>query len=833
MYRVLSAWHAKADGEGLGFGSLCCGDVGEAGEEHVVVVLGSESGFLRVFEPQITSEDRGGFSARSDEAACEMDLGKPIRQVEMAALSGATSALPVLAVLHEMSIALFAVQRTAGVGGTGELLVKPLSEHGLPAPGFSMGVFARTGLTAKGSVSKLVAMSENGGLTVVDGGGDAWYTRAPRPVLCPGPFLCSATDDRAVFCHGGLEVQGYGLERYLELYHTDVNGNMAAGGGGGKGPVWEVVLGEMPTVMTVVNQNGGANLGVRGTAVAILGDHSLTYVAAKEGSILGQRALDEPSVLMACTEGGFPDASTMQLALVLTHGNSLLAFHGMNLVWVASFAGRPIALRVVPNRSAMFGGYLCTLREDGEVTMDYLGTRHVVDLKNGGADPSDEVDYEAASEQYRMLQHFIAERTENGPSGEVDEIKARRVLVDLSAEIIELGESGMTILAQLKCGANGKAPLGNIHLSAHYPDFLDCPENSFSVEVTPEAGDVAVPISFFARSEATTPAGESMAVHEKDVIITAAYNTASGEPRVAQSTITVPLSLYAPMAPASPSYRYIFSVRSNVGAVTLHELLSPGGSFYPGGEVHNNQICMELPGPVSGDDRSCVVEDCGGGAFRVMAGSLSSLLPVLNALKAAFTQRMNGGVEGPAMTCQDNLPLDELGLMVTAHGELRRAHNSLLVQVEKSSQQFYSIQRRLLAGIGEKKDDSVVASLSSLLTKTYGQIVEQGHEYARVKSEHMQALAHLGNVTQLALLLLECRPTRAGMAGVDLPTLTGLLSPSLSCESQICGWEDRINAAMNYLSRLGVVDSPVQSRTRESEALADNIRHALLVSDVH
>ena len=137
----------------------------------------------------------------------------------------------------------------------------------------------------------------------------------------------------------------------------------------------------------------------------------------------------------------------------------------------------------------------------------------------------------------------------------------------------------------------------------------------------------------------------------------------------------------------------------------------------------------------------------------------------------------------------------------------------------------------MATSIGETKDDVLVKSLSSLLTKTYGQLVELGHAYAQEKHKHLQSLSNLGNLTQLILLLLECRPSHAGP--VDIPTLSSLLSPSMSCENQLCGWEDRINASINHLSHLGVVDSPAQSRTRDTELLADSLKHAFLVSDAH
>ena len=829
MYRVLSAWRAKAPSSGLGYGSLCCGDIGDGGEEHLVVVVGDEKGMVRIYEPSAT-EVEGGFSAGNEEAACEVDLGEPIRQVEMAVLSGGAMGQPALCVMHEMHIALFTVRRVVLEGGEGEVQVKPMAApHKLPAPGFSMAVFSKGGQGGR-PTSRVMVMSETGDVTVVDGGTEAWYARPPRPVLCPGPFLAMPAEDRVFFCHGGFEVQAYGLEAYLEQYHTDREGLLAAGGGGGKGPAWEALVGEIPVGMVAVNQAGRAGLRLRSAAVAVLGDHSLTYLSAKDGAVVGQRTVDEPAVLLACTEGGAPDAGTMQLVLVVTHANNLLAFHGTVPVWVASYESRPLGLRVLPNSSTTLSGYLCTLREDGEVTTDFLGTRLVGDLgQSADAADTEELDYVAASEQYRMMLHFIAETTEEGLQGEQG-AKKRNTMIELSTEVIELGESGMTVLAQLSCGVNGKAPLGNVHLSAHFPDFLDCPENSFSVEVSPEAGSVEVPISFFARGESTS-GGDATSVWEKDVVITAAYNTASGEPRVACSSLAVPLSMYAPTAQASPSYRYTYTVRSNVGAVSLIELLGPGGVLYPGGSLRNGQLCMELPGPADGDDRSCVVEDCGDGTFRVMGGSLWSFFPVLSALKMALASRAKGGTAGPAMTCQDSLPMEEFGLVVSEYGELRRSHNAMLDAVEKNTQQFYSIQRRLLSSIGETKDDVLVKSLSSLLTKTYGQLVELGHAYAQEKHKHLQSLSNLGNLTQLILLLLECRPSHAGP--VDIPTLSSLLSPSMSCENQLCGWEDRINASINHLSHLGVVDSPAQSRTRDTELLADSLKHAFLVSDAH
>ncbi|KAG8246787.1 Protein PTHB1 [Homalodisca vitripennis] len=318
------------------------------GQGFECIVVGSHSGFLRIFQPEADSEcDAEGY--RPTDLLIETQLPQPVIQVAIGKLvSGSQSTQ--IGVLHPHSMAVYSLVEISGSAQHGDQYHLVMAyEHQLSRSSYSFLVGPFGG--AKGR-DFICIQSLDGTLSFFEQETFA-VNRSLPCFLLPSPFVYVPSSDSFVVLNANWILECY---RYEVL--ADLNRKLVAW--------WTLNLGEPVVSMEVVATQGSKS------AIFVLGERNL-YCLREGGSIELAKRLQ---FIPCCLHPYVTEPERKAMALVVADTATLLVYDMATLCWSSQLPFIPVVISRVNFKGLQ--GLVALLSEEGQVVCCYLGTEPAV-----------------------------------------------------------------------------------------------------------------------------------------------------------------------------------------------------------------------------------------------------------------------------------------------------------------------------------------------------------------------------------------------------------------------------------------------------------------------
>jgi len=219
-----------------------------------------------------------------------------------------------------------------------------------------------------------------------------------------------------------------------------------------------------------------------------------------------------------------------------------------------------------------------------------------------------------------------------------------------------------------------------------------------------------------------------------------------------------------------------------------------------------------------------------GGRIRVQTGALEAVWSVLDELCERLQKMADSKNKKLTLSLRDELPLnDYLQLIQDRHQKLTEMR-SFESNLEKLSNQFRVIQKRLLMRY-KNKNPTPLNEMDVLLEETYRNIISDTNALQKV-TEHFDALSEkLWATTRLMWLLIKLK---YDLDDENMNILTSFLP--LGRDEIDEGWEEQVEAAMVYALRTSLSKSKKdtkisQHRIGKIKDIHKVTRHIRIVCD--
>jgi Bardet-Biedl syndrome 9 protein len=277
--------------------------------------------------------------------------------------------------------------------------------------------------------------------------------------------------------------------------------------------------------------------------------------------------------------------------------------------------------------------------------------------------------------------------------------------------------------------------------------------------------------------------------------------SASGEPRVCEHEIQIPLFLACRPKPASKTAMYKFTLDTDAPALPLTDIfddflfayqdagmdvaesLGPsatqaiGFQFWtssfeePSGESksadnqNDSAISREMTGTRSYPALVSILVSKNAGRYRVQSDCLAALYVIMKELDVRLTRQLNlmgkgksdtekdTEYDGPTLVkCSDQLPLVEYFAVIDSHFQTRHKLQDCLSLLNDNAHQLRMIQRRLLVRYKDRNPTPLLG-LDTLFKESYKKIIQLGDNAQTLQNRISRLAVDLLGVTRLVVLL--------------------------------------------------------------------------------
>ncbi len=844
VFKLQEWWSTRVGAnEEFDTGCMVVCNIDNASPPSDKITVGSLQGMLRVFHPK-----KPNFQV--EDLLIEANLGEPILQV----LSGQflqNSKNLGLAVLHPRKLVIYELIYN-GINKDGYHVLRKEYVNDLGIDGQHFTAFNMTSGPFGGVVGRdlIAVQSLDGKLQIFDQNTHA-FTRQFVDCLFPGPLEYIPRLDAFVTVSTSCEAQCF---RYQVLANSQ--GDIGAAGKTGAFGLaamrstlmeWCVILGES-CQQIIVGNFSGSDMTNKQSAVneLLLVCEKSIFLVKESGGVLQQRRIErKPSCVCSYASG----KSCLNNFLLASHDGTVQVYSKFNLVWAAKFDKTPVSMHV-----AEFGsqpGLLVTLSDTGGLNVSFLGTKPPLSVASSSV--SRDLDYAKVDEEHKALlqiirQHQTASKLEpkeklilrSQVPRQLDfnaiptDVELPRDLVMLPEGYSRQGNSDLVkICVRLYVAFSGKGIAKNVSIIISAPTFVHVvPKNYILKTVTPNSTPVMIKLYMYAY--------RSQLASSLKCEVTAAYKTESGEPRIANHTIQLPLFLACTLQPASKTAAYRFTLDTNKPPVPLTELFDD--VILALREIGQN--VSDLVGNTESqalgfrmwssprDSKNANAESAvvsilvskSGGRYRVQSDCLPAIYLVSSELERRLNAHMTQGQLNPTLEkapgwisnvkCEDKLPLEEFFDEISVHFNTRKTLQTLFSQLNDSSHLFRTIQKRLLTRFKDR-NASALGGLDIIMRETYEQLlrIADSTQAAQQELQYRQA-----NVGCIAKLLVQLTGMRLSMTLSDRTLLETYFSPDLPPGSGGCsdgldatGWEEIVESSLTYLLKTALSKTPKSS----------------------
>uniref|UniRef100_A0A8C5K108 Bardet-Biedl syndrome 9 n=1 Tax=Jaculus jaculus TaxID=51337 RepID=A0A8C5K108_JACJA len=485
-------WWSTVLGEKEEFdqGCLCLADVDNSGNGQDKIIVGSFTGYLRIFNPHPV---RTGDGTQAEDLLLEVHLRDPILQVEVGKFVSGTEMLH-LAVLHSRKLCVYAVSGTLGnVEHGNQYQIKLMYEHNLQRTACNMTYGPFGGIKGR----DLICIQSMDGMLMAFEQESYAFGRFLPGCLLPGPLAYSSRTDSFITVSSCRHVESY---KYQVLaFATDADRRQEAEHqklGSGKRLVvdWTLNIGEQALDICVVSFNQSASL------VFVLGERNF-FCLKDNGQIRFMKKLDcSPSCFLpycSVSEG------TTNI-LIGNHRSLLHIYQDVTLKWATQLPHVPVAVRV--GNLHDLKGVIVTLSDDGRLQCSYLGTDP--SLFQAPKVESRELNYDELDVEMKELQKIIRDVKSQGvwPMTEREEDLRISAVVSPNLDSVsqatnaEVGNDFVPSIT-VKLTLQNRVVLHKAKLSIYVqpPLALTCDQFTFDF-IEPEVTNTAVVSVYLARS---------------------------------------------------------------------------------------------------------------------------------------------------------------------------------------------------------------------------------------------------------------------------------------------------------------------------------------------
>uniref|UniRef100_A0A4X2JV89 Bardet-Biedl syndrome 9 n=1 Tax=Vombatus ursinus TaxID=29139 RepID=A0A4X2JV89_VOMUR len=405
LFKARDWWSAVlGEKEEFDQGCLCVADVDNSCTGEDKIVVGSYTGYLRIFSPHPV---KVGDRAQAEDLLLEVHLRDPILQVEVGKFVSGTELLH-LAVLHARKLCVYSVSGTVGnVEHGNQYQIKLMYEHNLQRIACNMTYGSFGGVKGR----DLICIQSMDGMLMLFEQESYAFGRFLPGFLLPGPLTYSSRTDSFITVSSCRHVESY---KYQVLaFATDADKREDTEQqklGAGKRLVvdWTLNIGEQALDICIVSFNQLAS------SVFVLGERNF-FCLKDNGQIRFMKKLDfSPSCFLPYCSASEGVVNT----LIGNHSNMLHVYQDVTLKWATQLPHVPVAVKVGCLQGLK--GVIVTLSDNGHLQCSYLGTDP--SLFQAPKVDSREINYEELDVEMKELQKIIRDvNTSPGPLAEKED----------------------------------------------------------------------------------------------------------------------------------------------------------------------------------------------------------------------------------------------------------------------------------------------------------------------------------------------------------------------------------------------------------------------------
>ncbi|KAF4138218.1 PTHB1 C-terminus [Phytophthora infestans] len=851
LFQVREWWTAKGEhDEEYTPGTLVVGNVDNDSSGHVKIVTGSLNGVLRMYCPTQSE-------FRIEHLLLEENIRRPILQLALGYFIPNQRILA-LAILQPRRIGVYVVE---GVGGTGmaanyfkitlryEHLLGIDGEH-FTAYNFIYGPFGSpslhsgTGAPQRSERDHLCVQSLDGRLQFFEQDRFAFLQPLNNNFL-PGAICYAANMDAVIAATSDLQLECY---RYQVLASASLKKKRNALDEDGKEDRqkeaalasvhcdWKINIGEVIVdirVARVSYQESASSFDI-----LVLGEFTLFGIKPQGEVFLQKRLGFHPSAFIpfrryaSPTERVSQSTTGMENLLIASHTKLWSVFKEKTLVWSACASTVPVALQIT--ELGGIDGMIVSLDSDGALSVNYMGT----DPPSSAvvAPDTKEINYEEMDEEHRQLLNVIRRAQGERRTEPKDRVLIRAqvpaildALPDRSDEFNRGGagsaqdpnSKNTQLTMRVYVTYTGATRVSNVTLSVSTPENVVASDSSFVIGSIDGKASTPLIIPVVLR-----PSSDAMPT-SLSVTISASYTLETGQPRVSQCVVKLPMCMACRLVPPVKSSTFKFTLETNQEPLELASLFEDmlhqpsctpewAKQVVTGGSG-TNVLSFQYYNGVE----ATILVSKNAGRYRIQSNELEALWMVSQELVARLRAFFDGqelhteakGSDAGTATAlevfyQEPLPLADYFGAIDAHFVLRKEKLELAAQLNDRAHQFRVIQKRLLVRYKDRSP-AAVNFLDVLLHGTYDQLISLSHAMEAVEAKLNRAANRLACCVSLILMLIKFR---FHLSDEDARLLEAYLSPVVNetADSGAVeqGWEERTDCAMTELLRTVLAKQP-------------------------
>nr|XP_032806924.1 protein PTHB1 isoform X1 [Petromyzon marinus]XP_032806925.1 protein PTHB1 isoform X1 [Petromyzon marinus] len=780
LFKARDWWSTSAgQQEEFDQGCLCVANIDNSSTGHDKIIVGSFSGYLRIFSPQ-PAKPGAGF--HPDDLILEVHLQQPVLHVEAGKFISGSELLH-LAILHPRKLAVYTVTGASGTVEHGnQYQLRLMYEHNLQRTACNMtcGPFGEV----KGR-DFICIQSMDGMLSFFEQESFVFGRFLPG-FLIPGPLTYNRRTDSFITVSSQRCVESY---RYQALaVATDADSRQEWEQqklSSGKKLVadWSLNIGEQALDVQV------AAFSQAPPSIYVLGERNVYCLKENGRQLRFMKKLEyNPSCIL-------PYASVSEgtvHSVVGTHSRSLLVYQDNRLRWAAQLPHVPVAVRIATFQDLR--GILVTLSAEGQLQCSYLGTDP--SLFQAPRVEARDLNYTQTDAEMRELTKLIREATRTKdilPAKDKDDDLTVTIAVSSSLDSASVA-SGIDISGEsvpsisVKITVQSRRILQSVKVMVSVREPLSVTRDMFTYYTLEAGRPTAATVAVFLK-QPHPPAelqGEAV-VHYS----TPTERNPTGVPRVVKSAFTLPLVLACHPASPAKNAQHKLTIDTNKPPVSLAALFPDFLQQSEEGQV--NALGFQL---LRGS-RVTVLASKTSQRYRVQCDQLDELWLVTSDLVRRLESHFRKlGTADFKCSFMGPLPLQEYFQLLDQHFDVRADAEKYREMLSERAVQFRAVQRRLLTRFKDKTP-SPLQNLDSILEGTYQQIMELADMAQDTEARLTVAASRLRAATRLLVLLLSLWQS---LSPAEVALLHTALLPELQDNQQL-GWEESVDTALSYLLR--------------------------------
>ncbi|XP_071592177.1 protein PTHB1 [Heliangelus exortis] len=759
-------------------GCLCVADVDNSGSGQDKIIVGSYTGYLRIFNPHPV---KPGEEVQPEDLLLEVQLREPILQVEVGKFVSGTEGLH-LAVLHCRKLCVYAVSGTSGnVEHGNQYQINLMYEHNLQRTACNMTYGPFGGVKGR---DMICIQSMDGMLMFFEQESYAFGRFLPG-FLLPGPLTYSSRTDSFITVSSCQQVESY---KYQVLaFATDADERQEAEQqklSSGKRLVvdWVLNIGEQALDICV----GSFNQAV--SSVFVLGERNF-FCLKDNGQIRFMKKLDySPSCFIPYCSVKEGTINT----LIGNHSKMLNVYQDITLKWAAQLPHIPVSVKVANLQNLK--GVIVTLSDDGHLQCSYLGTDP--SLFQAPRVHSREINYEEYDAEMKELQKIIKKATK--PQDILPKSEKHRHLIvtaevspDLDAksqaidsEVQAEAVPSVTVKITIQSRVTAQKPKLAVHVQP--PLAVSCDQFIFD-DLEPDSSETVV-LSVFLKGNCSPS--------ELEGSCRVSYNTPTelnpeGIPKVSQCNFKLPLRLICIPAQPSKAASHKLTIDTNKPPVSFLTLFP---DFVDSSE---NDQANALGFQFLTGSKTTLLASKTSQRYRIQSDQFEDLWLIVKELTLRLEEHFK------KQNCKDftcnfsgSIPLQEYFELIDQHFELRLNAEKFRELLSERAVQFRAIERRLLTRFKDKTP-APLQHLDTLLEGTFREVIALADAAEENQAKMFQAFTKLKCATHLMIMLISLWQK---LSTDQVAILEATFLP-LAEDTQELGWEETVDASISYLLR--------------------------------